>query len=83
VEGFTSPAGKRQFARGIVGPAAADGRIEVRPIGGSGSHLMGGLAQANCLISVPEEQTRVEKGELVSIVLLDGDSATLSATTHQ
>jgi molybdopterin biosynthesis enzyme len=32
---------------------------------------MGGLAQANCLISVPEAQTRVEPGDLVSVVLLD------------
>lgn len=72
VSGFDSPAGKRQFARGAVSPAAgADGRIEVRPVGGAGSHLMGGLAQANCLISVPEEQTRVEPGDRVSVVLLD------------
>jgi molybdopterin biosynthesis enzyme len=33
---------------------------------------MGGLAQANCLIVVPEEQTRVERGDRVSVVLLDG-----------
>ncbi len=74
VEGFKSPPGKRQFARGVLGQAEADGRIEVRPAGGSGSHLMGGLAQANCLISVPEDQTRVEVGELVSVILLDGDA---------
>lgn len=73
VDGFDSPQGKRQFARGAVSPAPAGsgGRIEVRPVGGAGSHLMGGLAQANCLISVPEEKTRVEPGELVSVVLLD------------
>ena len=75
-DGFDSPGGRRQFARGAVGPAGPDGRIEVRPVGGSGSHLMGGLAQANCLISVPEAQTRVERGDLVSVVLLDGDTRT-------
>lgn len=69
--GFGSPGGRRQFARGVVGPAGSGGRIEVRPVGGAGSHLMGGLAQANCLISVPEEQTRVQAGDLVSVVLLD------------
>ena len=79
MDGFTSPAGKRQYARGVISPAGAGGRIEVRPAGGSGSHLMGGLAQANCLISVPEEQTRVEAGELVSVILLDDDSASRSA----
>ena len=71
--GFDSPPGRRQFARGAVGPTGDDGRIEVRPVGGTGSHLMGGLAQANCLIVVPEEQTRVEPGELVSVVLLDAE----------
>ena len=79
LDSFTSPAGKRQFARGVVGLAESVGRIEVRPVGGSGSHLMGGLAQANCLISVPEEQTRVEAGEVVSVILLDDDSAGLTA----
>lgn len=79
VNGFGSPAGKRQFARGVVGPAGWDGRIEVRPVGGAGSHLMGGLAQANCLISVPEEQARVESGDLVSVVLL-GDAHEVLAT---
>lgn len=77
VEGFNSPKGKRQFARGAVSPADADGRVEVRPVGGTGSHLMGGLAQANCLISVPEEQTRVEAGDAVSVVLLDEGRAVL------
>jgi molybdopterin molybdotransferase len=83
LESLTSPAGKRQFARGIVGPAEADGRVEVRPVGGSGSHLMGGLAQANCLISVPEEQTRVEAGEVVSVILLDDEPTSLSANPLQ
>jgi molybdopterin molybdotransferase len=73
-EGFNSPEGRRQFARGRVEPAAPGGRIEVRPVGGGGSHLMGGLAQANCLITVPEAQTRVEPGDLVPVVLLDGGS---------
>ena len=83
VEGFTSPAGKRQFARGVISPAESAGRIEVRLAGGSGSHLMGGLAQANCLISVPEEQTRVEAGELVSVILLDDDAVARSANPLQ
>lgn len=73
ISGFNSPAGKRQFVRGVVGPAPGDGRVEVRSVGGSGSHLMGGLAQANCLISVPEEATRVEPGDLVSVIPLDDE----------
>jgi molybdopterin molybdotransferase len=80
VDGFNSPEGKRQFARGAVNPAGPDGRVEVRPVGGAGSHLMGGLAQANCLISVPEEQTRVEPGDVVSVVLLGEGRAVLETT---
>jgi molybdopterin molybdotransferase len=38
---------------------------------GSGSHLMGGLAHADCLIVVPEDVTRVELGEQVDIVRLE------------
>ena len=80
VDGFDSPEGRRQFARGAVSPAAPDGRIEVRPVGGAGSHLMGGLAQANCLIVVAEAQTRVEPGDLVSVVLLDEGHAAFGMT---
>ncbi len=82
VSGFSSPPGRRQFARGMVSPAGDDGRVEVRPVGGTGSHLMGGLAQANCLIVVPEEQTGVEAGDLVSVVLL-GDAHDVVATTGE
>jgi molybdopterin biosynthesis enzyme len=32
---------------------------------------MGGLAQANCLITVPEDVTGVEAGETVGIVVLE------------
>ncbi|HEY3871841.1 MAG TPA: gephyrin-like molybdotransferase Glp [Actinocrinis sp.] len=74
VEGFDSPEDRTQFLRGVVGAAGGGGRIEVRPAGGAGSHLMGGLAQANSLIVVPVGQTRVEPGELVQVVLLaDGE----------
>ena len=80
LDGFNSPEGKRQFARGAVSLAGEDGRVEVRPVGGAGSHLMGGLAQANCLISVPEAQTRVERGDAVSVILLDEGHAAAGTT---
>ncbi len=73
-QGFKSPQGRRQFARGAIVPGGTAGRFEVRPVGGSGSHLMGGLAQANCLIVVPEDKTRVEAGETVSVIVLDNDA---------
>ncbi|MDF3302821.1 molybdotransferase-like divisome protein Glp [Streptomyces tropicalis] len=61
---LTSPEGRRQFLRG----AYADG--EVRPVGGSGSHLIAALAQADALIVVPEDTTSVEPGAEVEVVLL-------------
>ncbi|MGN6244409.1 MAG: molybdotransferase-like divisome protein Glp [Motilibacteraceae bacterium] len=68
-EAFTSPAGKRQFARGQLG--VEDGRYVVRPVGGSGSHLVGDLAQANALIVVPEEVTEVPVGGTVNVMVLE------------
>jgi molybdopterin molybdotransferase len=65
---FDSPAGKRQYARGLYDPSGRS----VRPIGGHGSHLVGDLALANCLIVVPEHTTRVSDGDDVEVIMLDG-----------
>ncbi|MFE4976144.1 gephyrin-like molybdotransferase Glp [Kitasatospora sp. NPDC056651] len=62
-----SPAGRRQFLRGRH--SAADGTVE--PVGGAGSHLVGALARANCLITVPEDVTELPAGSEVDVVLLD------------
>ncbi|MEV7341431.1 gephyrin-like molybdotransferase Glp [Streptomyces sp. NPDC093544] len=61
---LTSPAGRRQFLRGTY----ADGRVT--PVGGAGSHLVAALAQADALIVVPENDTSVEPGAEVDVVLL-------------
>ncbi|MER7669472.1 gephyrin-like molybdotransferase Glp [Kitasatospora sp. NPDC096128] len=61
-----SPAGRRQFLRGRYSP---DGTVE--PVGGADSHLVGALARANCLITVPEEVTGLPAGSEVDVVLLD------------
>ncbi|MFC9845681.1 gephyrin-like molybdotransferase Glp [Streptomyces sp. NPDC060223] len=61
---LTSPAGRRQFLRGKY----ANGRVT--PVGGAGSHLVAALAQADCLIVVPEDDTSVEPGAEVDVVLL-------------
>jgi len=60
-----SPAGRRQFLRGWYVP---DGTVQ--PVGGEGSHLVGALARANCLITVPEDTTSVAAGSTVDVVLL-------------
>jgi molybdopterin molybdotransferase len=65
---FSSPRGKRQFARGVYDPQG----LSVRPVGGHGSHLVGDLALANALIVVPEHVTEVVDGDDVEVVVLDG-----------
>jgi molybdopterin molybdotransferase len=63
---LTSPAGKRQFLRGVYDPESGT----VSPVGGSGSHLIAALAHADCLIVVPEPDTSAEPGAEVEVVLL-------------
>ena len=74
-EGFDSPAGRRQFLRGKFVKSGENGEhttvSRVTLASGSGSHLMGGLAHADCLIVVPEQVTRVESGEQISILRLE------------
>ncbi|MFI6639346.1 gephyrin-like molybdotransferase Glp [Streptomyces sp. NPDC050504] len=65
-EPLSSPAGRRQFLRGVY-----DGRAgTVAPVGGQGSHLVAALAHADCLIVVPEDDTTVEPGASLDVVLL-------------
>lgn len=60
---------KRQFARGRF---LADGRVE--PVGGGqGSHVIGGLAQSDCLIVIPEGVAHVNTGDKVDVIDLRGD----------
>lgn len=70
-EGWRSPAGRAQ-----VMPAFAeqhpDGTWTVRPAGrgGSGSHLVASLAEANAIATVPEDMTEVRAGDLVDVTLV-------------
>lgn len=64
---LTSPAGRRQFLRGRRGD---DG--SVAQVGGAGSHLLGGLAGADCLIVIDEEARQVSAGETVTVIDLAG-----------
>jgi molybdopterin molybdotransferase len=68
-EAFSSPEGKRQFARGWL--SVEEGRYVVAPVGGSGSHLVGDLAHANALIVVPEAVTAVPAGGTVTVMVLE------------
>jgi molybdopterin molybdotransferase len=67
--GVTSIKGRRQFLRGFFEPRV--GGSVVTPVGGPGSHLMGGLARANALIVIAEDLTSVSAESDVPVLLLD------------
>ena len=67
--GVASPAGRRQFLRGSF--ERGRGGPTVSPVGGPGSHLIGGLADSNALIVVPEDATGLPAGEMVQVLALD------------
>lgn len=68
-EAVGSPVGRRTFLRGRV-VTDRDGS-RVTPVGGPGSHLLGGLAGANALIVLDEDRDRAAAGETVPVMLLD------------
>ncbi|HET7355359.1 MAG TPA: gephyrin-like molybdotransferase Glp [Nocardioidaceae bacterium] len=70
-QGFGSAPERRQFvrARFEIDKMGA----HVSPVGGHGSHLMGDLSDANALIVVPEDVTRVPPGSQVQVLVLDRD----------
>ncbi|HVW80506.1 MAG TPA: gephyrin-like molybdotransferase Glp [Mycobacteriales bacterium] len=61
-----SPDGKRQFLRGRL----ADGTV--RLVSGAESHLVVGLARANCLVVVSEDIVAVPAGAQVPVIVLAG-----------
>lgn len=63
-------AGRMEFVRGILSTDDA-GQITVRPARGQDSHMVGGLAKANCLIHFPKDQERISAGSKVRISLLN------------
>lgn len=63
---LTSPSGRRQFLRGTYDAEAGT----VTPVGGSGSHLIAALAQADALIVLPEDVTSAESGADTEVILL-------------
>jgi molybdopterin molybdotransferase len=67
-ERLESPAGKRQFRRGVLDAVAGT----VREVGTAASHLLGALARADCLIVLPEAVTELDVGSAVEVWLLDG-----------
>jgi molybdopterin molybdotransferase len=68
--GWTSPAGKTQFAR-VTLTRRDDGTFTAALAGGQGSYVLGGLAAANALAVIPADVTLVQAGETVQCHPLD------------
>jgi len=69
VEALRAPPGRRAYVR--VHLQVTDGAYVVAPVGGSGSHLLAGMAAANALAVVPEHVTEVAAGDPVTVLLLE------------
>ncbi|MGH3979253.1 MAG: molybdopterin molybdotransferase MoeA [Pseudonocardiaceae bacterium] len=65
-EALDSPAGLQQYRRGALDAAAGT----VAPVGGPGSHLLGALARADCLIEIGADVTHLESGTEVTMLQL-------------
>ena len=63
---FKKGKGRIEFVRATAA-LTSDGRWSVNPTSGQGSHMVGGLAQANCLIVVPHDCEHLSKGETVTV----------------
>ncbi len=61
--------GRTELLRGRFS-IAKDGRIIVSPIRSQGSHMLGGLANSNCLILLDETTANLSKGASVRIIPL-------------
>jgi molybdopterin molybdotransferase len=64
-------AGRVEFVRGVA--SLQDGKLVVTPTTGQDSHMLGGFAQANCLIRFPQPAESRAAGEEITIELLDWD----------
>ncbi|MDI6802311.1 MAG: molybdopterin molybdotransferase MoeA [Bacteroidota bacterium] len=65
-------AGRLEFVRGIF-IKKPDGKLVVNPTKGQDSHMLGGFANANCLIHFPKDENVIMKGTSVKIELLKWD----------
>jgi molybdopterin molybdotransferase len=68
-EPLRSPPGRRSYLRAWL--SVEQGAYTVRPVGGSGSHLIASLAASNALIVVPEDATEVAADSAVRVMMLE------------
>ncbi len=70
-EDIKKPAGKVHFMRGYF--AIRDNDFYVSTTGNQNSCVLRSMSDANCLIIIPEETTRIKAGEKVAIQLIHHD----------
>lgn len=58
--------GREEFLRGVLGRNGD--RMEVTVLGGQASHMLGGLARANCLVRVDPEVDKMAAGSMVDVL---------------
>jgi len=66
-ESLNSPAGRRQFRRGVLDVAAGT----VRPIGPPASHFLRWLAASDCLLDLDVDTTHLDAAAEVGAWVLD------------
>lgn len=69
LERVDSPAGIRQYRRGVLHREATGG-YSVSLSGGVGPHLVAAMAASNCLVVIDEEVTEVVAGSRVTVIPL-------------
>jgi molybdopterin molybdotransferase len=69
LERIDSPAGVRQYRRGVLHREATGG-YSVSLVGGPGSHLIASMASSNCLVVIDEEVTEVVAGARCTVIPL-------------
>lgn len=63
--------GRTEYQRGILG-IDVQGQTVVRITGSQGSGVLRSMAEANCMVVLPESQGNVRAGEAVEVVVFDG-----------
>lgn len=63
--------GRTEYQRGILG-TAPDGHLEVSVTGSQGSGILRSMSEANCMIVLHHNQSKVERGDLVDVLLFSG-----------
>jgi len=66
-EPLDSPAGRRQYRRGVLDRAAGT----VRPIGPPASHFLRWMAASDCLLDLPEGVAHLDAGARVDAWVIE------------